>query len=82
MHKDCTQKLLNAGFVLIDAKRNCTDGKDFQIWQKTKERYTWHILKKGFATKAELKREMVALLKLSNIIDLYNSLHRIDDKNF
>ena len=76
MHKLSQQKLLDADFVFLDARVSAS-GKNHQIWQKTKQRHSWHILEKGIATKAELKRRMWRLLKLHNTIDLYDSLHQI-----
>lgn len=77
MHTGSQFKLLNAGFILINAFRDTRTGK-LKIEQKTKENFNWHTLKNDLPTKAALKREMNELLKQPNIIDLNDSLHSID----
>lgn len=78
MHKRDQNKLLEAGFTLLDAK---TGNEGHEIWQKTPQRRNWHILHKGIKTKAELKRIMQKLLEQDNVIDLYYSVGGIYNRD-
>lgn len=59
-----TQKLLNAGFTILREDR-----ERIAIKCKTAKQPEWHTLKKDFASKAAMRREMDKLLEISTIIE-------------
>ena len=69
------QKLLNAGFKVIEGKQYSISG--LSIWAKTNVKREWHLLEKGFASKAALKRRVRELMKDPLTIDLYDTYHRL-----
>ena len=58
------QKLLIAGFTIIREDR-----ERLALKCKTEKKREWHTLKKGFLSKAAIRREMDKLLEISNIIE-------------
>lgn len=64
LHTRDILKLLKAGFTVIRA-----DNENLKIKHKTKNVTDWTTYESGFNSKAELRRRMDDLLKLTKIIE-------------
>lgn len=64
LHTRDILKLLKAGFTVIRA-----DNENLKIKHKTKNVIDWTTYESGFKSKAELRRRMDELLKLTKIIE-------------
>ncbi len=64
LHSRDVLKLLKAGYVIIRA-----DNENLKIKHKIKNLIDWTTYEKGFQSKAELRRRMDELLKLTKIIE-------------
>jgi hypothetical protein len=76
----CQAKLTRAGFTIICHRIEPTSTQSqqtYSVWRKTKDKPEWHLLEKGFITKASLKRFLKKLIEDSMCIDLYDSYHRV-----
>ena len=64
LHTRDVSKLLKAGFTIIRA-----DNENLKIKHKTKNVTNWTTYEHDFDSKAELRRRMDELLKLTKIIE-------------
>lgn len=64
LHSRDVLKITKAGFTIIRA-----DNENLKIKHKTKNVIDWTTYESGFKSKAELRRRMDDLLKLTKIIE-------------
>lgn len=64
LHSRDVLKLLKAGFTIIRA-----DNENLKIKCKAKDNVNWTNIRRDFKSKAELRREMDVMLKMSSIIE-------------
>ncbi len=64
LHSRDVAKLITAGYTIIRA-----DNENLKIKHKNLASKDWSTLEKGFKSKAELRRKMDELLKISRIIE-------------
>lgn len=64
LHSRDVLKIIKAGFTILRA-----DNENLKIKHKTKNVHDWTTYESGFKSKAELRRRMDDLLKLTKIIE-------------
>jgi len=69
MNQTDQNKVLEQGFVIIRERNEGMKSDKINIVQKTKARTCWHLLQKGFPSKAAKRRFMNDYLKNDHVIE-------------